>query len=124
LIGLTAVGCKSKDEDPFEKWTASGMYKNYVPPSAQSVARGKGILTYTTTQQGTLYLLDLSDQVQIENTTKPRLVASGLVLPGRKLVFDPSTGEISAEGRKPLKLTNVNPSHEHELRFDPSKQEN
>jgi hypothetical protein len=120
LMGLYSVGCNSSKE-PFKSWGAAEKYQDYVPATAKPVAEGTGKLSFTAKQDGTLYVVDTSDMVQIKEARVPRAIGSGLVLAGRTIEFDPQTGMIGAVGREGVKLKNIDPSHRYELRFDPEK---
>jgi len=126
LFGLTLVlsaapGCNSQPKDPFEDWYAPWKYHNFVPLTAKTVASGADVLTYTTPEQGTLYLVDMDQMVKVEGFDKPKLVGTGLVPANTEVVFEPSQKWIHAKGKQGVKLTEVVPGHHFELRFDPSE---
>ena len=118
-LGL-AAGCSSEPKDPFSNWDAGMKYKEFVPVTAQTVASGAGVLEYTTTEPGTLYLVDTSKTVQVEGFAKPTVVITGVVPTGTTVQFDPNEKRIRAKGRQGVKLTQVEAGHVHELRFDPN----
>ena len=121
LLGLCLVaGCSNKEE-PFKEWSASENYEDYVPPTAQIVAEGTGPLRFTPTEEGRLYLLDLSDMRQVKEMTTPHVVLTGGPLPGSEITFDPNTATLSREGKKPQKLTKIVPGHTYQLRWQPHK---
>jgi hypothetical protein len=122
LLAAAAVagGCSSGSKDPFDDWAAGYKYENFVPVTAQPVAHGQGVLTYKAPENGTLYVLDTSKTVDIEGHTKPTVVISGYLPAGTEVIFDPADKRVRAKGREGLRLTQVDPTHSHELRFDPS----
>jgi hypothetical protein len=123
LFGLTlglSAGCSSEPKDPFENWNAAVRYNEFVPPSAQTVKSGSGVLEFTAPEDGMLYLLDTSKTVQVEGVTKPTVVITGYVAADKHVIFDPSEKRIRMKGREGVKLTQVDPSHVHEFRFDPN----
>ena len=117
-IGLSA-GCSSEPKDPFENWDAAMKYEEFVPASAQPVKSGTGVLEFTTPEAGTLYLMDTSKTVQVEGFTKPTVVITGTLPASTHVVFDPNEKRIRVKGRQGVKLTQVEPGHMHEFRFDP-----
>jgi hypothetical protein len=102
------------------EWSASQRYDQHVPPSAQSVAKGTGTLTYKPPADGLLYVLDTTTQVEVEGVLKPRVIIAGYIPTGTEVIFDPKEQRIYAKGKRGGRLTNVDPTHEYELRFDPS----
>jgi len=123
LFGVTllcTLGCNSQPKDPFEDWGAAQRYDEYVPPSAQPVTSGSGRLTYTAPSNGILYVLDTTALVDVDGVQKPRVIVAGYLKSGTEVVFDPGEKRVYARGRKGIGLTNVDPTHTHELRFDPS----
>jgi len=125
LVGIVAVGavggCSSEPKDPFaDSMMAPQKYTDYVPPSARTVASGTGTLNYTATESGTLYLLDTSAMDNVGGMQKPKVLITGFVTPGNEVVVDPQAGRVHLKGRKGLAVKNMDPSHKHELRFDPS----
>lgn len=124
LLGLFAAGvigaCSSDPKDPFAEWGAATKYDEYVPPTAQPVKQGTGTLTYTAPANGTLYVLDTSSQVDVKGVAKPKLVVAGYVPTGTEVIFDPQEKRVYAKGKRGIGLTNVNPTHAHELRFNAS----
>lgn len=116
-------GCSSTPKDPFEEWNAGSKYRNYVPASAKPVAQGTGTLTFTAPSDGTAYLLDTSEMVQVKEVSKPKVIIGGWVPAGTEVTFDPAAKRIHAKGRPGVGLTDVDASHNHELRFDPAKPE-
>ena len=119
-LWLNVGGC-ANEHHPFKEWDAAEKYENFVPPDAQVVADGTGPLKYTATTNGTLYLLDLDDIVEVKNTPTPRVVATGGPLPGTEITFDPSTATVSPAGKSPLKLTKIIAGHRFQLRWMPQK---
>jgi hypothetical protein len=121
LISVALLfGCSSQPKDPFKEWGAAQNYGNYVPETAQTVAKGVGKLTYTTPGEGTLYLIDDDVLVTIKGVQKPMVLITGGVPTGWEVTFDPQTRRVQAKGRgEGVKLRNVDPTHTHELRFDP-----
>ena len=123
LFGVAVLcnyGCSSQPKDPFEDWGAAQRYNEFVPPTAQPVRSGTGTLTYTAPSNGVLYLLDTTTMVNVQGVPKPRVVVAGYVPSGTEVVFDPQEKRVYAKGRRGIGLTNVDPTHAHELRFDPS----
>jgi hypothetical protein len=123
LLGmLIGSGCSSQPKDPFTESDAASKYHNFVPPTAMTVASGTGTLTYTTTEPGTLYLVDMDVKEKVPDTQfeKPKVLATGLLLKGMEITFDPSQRWIHAKGREGVKIKDVDPNHLHELRFEPT----
>ena len=121
VFGVVVTGaCSSEPKDPFEEWGAAQRYDEYVPPSAQPVKNGTGTLTYTTPSNGVLYLLDTTSQVDVQGTSKPRVLVAGYLPTGSEVIFNPQEKRVHLKGKRGIGLTNVEPSHTHELRFDPS----
>ena len=120
MAAFCICGCSSQPKDPFEEWGAAQRYDEYVPPSAQPVKSGSGTLTYTVPSNGVLYLLDTTAMVNVQGVQKPRVVVAGYLPSGTEVVFDPKEKRVYAKGRKGIGLTNVDPTHTHEFRFDPS----
>ena len=117
---LCICGCSSQPKDPFQDWGAAQRYDEFVPPTAQPVRSGTGTLTYTAPSNGVLYLLDTTTMVDVQGVPKPRVVVAGYLPSGTEVVFDPKEKRVYAKGRRGIGLTNVDPTHTHELRFDPS----
>ena len=113
-----AGGCSSEPKDPFDNWDAAMKYNEFVPMTAQTVASGTGVLEYTVPEPGLLYLLDTTKTVQVEGLAKPTVVITGNVPSGTHVIFDPKQKRIYAKGRSGVKLTQVVPGDNHELRFD------
>ena len=123
LLALTlgTGGCSSEPKDPFEDWFAAAKYEEFVPPTARAVASGAGALEYTAPEDGVLYVLDTSSTVMIEGVAKPKVVGSGFLPSGTRVIFEPNEKRVRVEGREGVGLTQVTPGHVHELRFDPSQ---
>ena len=124
LVALVAAvgGCSSDPKDPFQDTlNAPQKYSDYVPLSARTVASGAGTLTFTAPEAGTVYLLDTSVMSTIEGVQKPKALISGYVTAGSEVVVEPQDRRVKLKGRKGLQLKNMDPSHMHELRFDPSE---
>jgi hypothetical protein len=120
LLGVALVcGCSSEPKDPFKEWGAAQNYSEYVPETAQSVARGVGTLTYTAPRNGVLYLIDTNALVNVKDVQKPTILVTGGIPKGTKIIFDPQESRVRAEGREGVKVRNVDPAHTHEFRFDP-----
>ena len=119
-LWLNIAGCATGSE-PFKEWGAAEKYENFVPPDAQVVAEGTDQLKYTPTTNGTLYLLDLDDMVEVKNTRTARVVVTGGPLPGIQITFDPSTATVTPAGKSPLKLSKINSGHCYQLRWMPEK---
>ena len=123
LVGMFVVGicggC-SQSKDPFQEWGAAQRYDEYVPASARAVTSGSGTLTYTVPSNGVLYLLDTTAMVDVQGVQKPRVVVAGYLTSGTEVIFDPKEKRVYAKGRKGIGLTNVDATHTHEFRFDPS----
>ena len=117
--GVGAGGCSSEPKDPFKDWDAGMKYENFVPLTAQPVAQGTGMLTYKAPENGTLYLLDTSKSADVKGVSKPTVLISGYLPAGTEVIFDPAEGRVRTKGREGLRLTQVDPTHNHELRFDP-----
>jgi len=117
---VVVVGCSSEPKDPFTNWGAETKYPDYLPPTAKSVAQGQGTLNFTVPENGTLYVRDKSQMVDIEGVQKPKAVGSGYLLKGMEITFDPAAKRIYAKGREGVRLTDLDPSHTYELFFDPS----
>jgi hypothetical protein len=121
VLGVGAMGaCSSEPKDPFQEWSAAERFNNFVPPSATSVAQGTGTLTYKTPANGVLYLLDTSTMTDVQGVPKPRVIVTGYVAAGTEVTFNPQEKRVYAKGKPGIKLTNVDPTHTHEVRFDPS----
>jgi hypothetical protein len=123
LLGVSVMcifGCSSQPKDPFEEWGAAQRYDEFVPLSAQPVKSGAGTLTYTVPSNGILYVLDTTTMVDVQGVPKPRVLVAGYLPSGTEVVFDPKEKRVYAKGRRGIGLTNVDPTHTHELRFDPS----
>jgi hypothetical protein len=123
LVGFGGVvGCNSEPKDPFHD-TLMGpqKYSEYVPSTATPVASGTGMLTYTATQDGTLYLLDTSAMSTIEGVQKPKVLVTGFVRNGDTVEVVPDEKRVRLKGRKGLMIKGMDPSHTHELRFDPGE---
>ena len=123
LLGVTVIcvyGCNHQPKDPIEDWGAAQRYNEYVPLSAQSVRSGTGTLTYTAPSNGILYLLDTTTMVDADGGPKPRVLVAGYLKSGTEVVFDPKEKRVYTKGRRGIALSNVDPTHSHELRFDPS----
>ena len=112
--------CSSEPKDPFNEWGAAERYDEYVPPTAQPVKQGTGTLTYTTPANGFLYVLDTSAQVNVQGVAKPRVVVSGYLPSGTEVTFNPQEKRVYAKGKPGIGLTDVDATHTHELRFNPS----
>jgi hypothetical protein len=110
-------GCESKPKDPFDDYFASQTYKDYVPPEAQTVAKGAGVLTYTASQPGRVYVVDLNDLVDIKTFKKPRVIVVARVDQDAAVRFDPVERELEITGQNLLRMNKVKPGHEHEMRF-------
>jgi hypothetical protein len=123
LTCAAGAGCSSTPKDPFEEWNAGSKYHNYVPATAKTVAQGVGTLTFTAPANGTAYLLDTSEMVKLKEVTKPKVIISGWLPAGTEVTFDPAAKRVYAKGRSGVGLTDVDPAHTHELRFDRVKQE-
>lgn len=122
IAAFGSGGCSSSDKDPFEdKLMGPQKYHDYVPQTARPVASGTGTLTFTAPEDGTLYLLDTSAMSTIEGTQKPKALVSGFVRAGNEVVVDPQDRRVHLKGRKGLQLKDMDPTHTHELRFDPSE---
>jgi hypothetical protein len=118
-VGMIGA-CSSDPKDPFEEWGAAQRYDEYVPPTAQPVKQGTGTLTYTAPSKGVLYVLDTSTQVNVKGVAKPRVVVAGYIPSGTEVTFNPQEKRVYAKGKRGIGLTDVDPTHAHELRFDPS----
>jgi len=118
-IGLIGA-CSSEPKDPFTEWNAAQRFDNFVPPSAVPIAQGTGTLTFTTPANGVLYLLDTSTMVDVQGVPKPRVITTGYVVGGTQVTFNPQEKRVYAKGKKGITLTNVDPAHTHEVRFEPS----
>jgi hypothetical protein len=118
VILAVVAGCSS-DKDPFKEWDAPQKYQSYVPETARTVAQGTGVLNYAAPENGTLYLVDMSETETIKGTTKPKALLSGYARAGSEIFFDPNAKRAYTKGRQGLMLTNVVPGHNYELRFDP-----
>ena len=59
-------------------------------------------------------------QVDVEGVPKPRVLVAGYVTTGTEVIFNPQEKRVHAKGKRGIGLTNVDPTHAHELRFDPS----
>jgi hypothetical protein len=122
LLMMTAmIGCSSQPKDPFTEWGASTKYREYTPPTAKPVAEGMGVLTFTATEAGDLYIRDKSVMVDVGEMKKPKAVAAGYVPAGTEVTFDPANRRVHGKGREGVRLTDVDPTHTYELLFDPKK---
>jgi hypothetical protein len=125
LLGLALVlsaGCSSEPKDPFGSWDAAMKHHEFVPASALSVKSGSGVMEFVAPEDGMLYVMDTSKTVQVEGVTKPTVVIHGYLAEGTHVIFDPSQKRIRVKGREGVKLTQVDPSHVHEFRFDSNAQ--
>lgn len=113
------AGCSS-DKDPFEDWYSPWKYDSFVPLTAKTVASGTDAMTFTAPEQGVLYLVDMDQMVQVEQTQKPKVVGQALIQPGAEITVDPQQKRAYAKGKEGVKLSKVVPGHHFELRFDPS----
>ncbi|HEX8523222.1 MAG TPA: hypothetical protein VF669_13275 [Tepidisphaeraceae bacterium] len=120
LLLITLTGCASRKR-PFNEWFASEKYQDYVPKTAQPVTQGAGVISFTAPERGTVYVIDTSQAIQIKETTVPHALGSGFVMKNAVVSFNPATGQVSSNGKPDFKIQNVQPSHTHELRFDPIK---
>ena len=119
LIGVALLcGCSNQPKDPFKEIDASKNYSDFVPATALPVAKGVGTLTYTTPDEGVLYLIDTDEMVTIKGVQKPRVVLAGGVPRGTEVIFEPQEARIHRKGGEGVKLRNINPAHTFELRFD------
>lgn len=118
LVLGSLAGCNSEPKDPFQDWAAPVKYHEFVPAGAETVQSGTGVLEYTAPVDGMLYLIDTSKMVQVEGVSKPTVVITGYLQAGKHVIFDPSEKRIRLQGREGVKLTQVDPSHTHEFRFD------
>jgi hypothetical protein len=114
------VGCSSEPKDPFEDWDAGKHHEEFVPATAQPVKSGTGVLEFTTPEAGTLYLMDTSKTVQVEGFAKPSVLLAGLVPAGQTVIFDPAEKRIRVQGREGVRVRDVDATHTHEFRFDPT----
>jgi hypothetical protein len=123
LVGAAVIpcGCSSEPKDPFKEWSAAEKYSDYVPPTATSVASGTGPLSYKVPENGTLYLLDTSRMVDIKGVQKPTVLIAGYVPAGTEVMVDPEKQRVHARGRSGVRVTTMDPTHSHEMRFDPSQ---
>jgi hypothetical protein len=119
-LGISG-GCSSEPKDPFQQWGAATKYDEFVPPTARAVASGAGVIEYTAPENGVLYVLDTTSTVMIEGVAKPKVVASGYLTTGTHVIFEPNEKRARVEGREGVRLTEVTPGHDHELRFDPGR---
>ena len=124
LVSMPLItGCGNPEpEDPWKDWSAAEKFRDYVPPTAKTVAKGTGTLTFTATEPGTLYVLDTTGMVNVQGVPKPRALGSGLVPAGSEIIFDPQEKRIYRKGREGVRFTDVVASHAHELRFEPVAQ--
>ena len=121
VLAFALIGaCSSDAKDPMENWGAAQRYNEFVPLTAQSGAKGTGALTYTAPANGILYVLDTSTQVDVDGVPKPRVIVAGYLTDGTLVIFNPEEKRVHAKGKRGIALTNVDPTHSHELRFDPS----
>ena len=86
--------------------------------SQPAIERPNGLAV--TPDARTLYLVDSDAQVMIKGVQKPTVLITGAVPKGWEVSFDPQTRRVQATGHgEGVKLRTVDPSHTHELRFDP-----
>jgi hypothetical protein len=116
---LLVVGCSS-EKDPFEDWYSPWKYDSFVPLTAKTVASGTDTMTFTAPEQGVLYVVDMDQMVQVEQTQKPKVIGQALIQSGAEITFDPQQKRAYAKGKEGVKLSKVVPGHHFELRFDPS----
>jgi hypothetical protein len=117
-----AGGCASRKK-PMDEWAASEKYQDYVPEKAKIVAEGAGKLSYTAAEYGTVYVVDVSETVKIKDATFPHALGSWLARPEDTVVFEPSTARLGVVGTDGVKIKKVDPTHRHQLRFDPSNKD-
>lgn len=122
MILLGGVGCASRKK-PMNEWAASEKYQDYVPEKAKVVAEGMGKLSYTAPEYGTVFAVDVSETVKIKDATFPHALGSWLARPEDTVVFDPGTGRIGVAGTDGVKIKKVDPTHRHQLRWDPSNKD-
>src|SRR5438874_9366694 len=90
LVSIVLLcGCSSEPKDPFKEWGAAQNYNNFVPETAQPVAKGTGVLTFTAPQNGVLYLIDADALVTIKDVQKPTLIITGGIPKGMEVTFNP-----------------------------------
>src|SRR3954470_9488737 len=106
LLGIASIamsigGCSSGPKDPFDDaGMAPQKYRDYVPPSARTVASGPGTITFTAPENGIVYLLDTSSSTSIEGVQKPKALISGYVAKGSEVVVDAQDRRVHLKGRK------------------------
>ena len=120
IVIANLTGC-SNSKEPFKDWQADERYQDFVPETAKPVASGTGVLTFTAPERGTLYLLDTTDRVQVKEAQVPRGIAQGLLNKGDKVTFDPAQKRAWKTGGTGVKFSKIDPTHVHELRFEPGK---
>jgi hypothetical protein len=117
ILLAMAIGCESKPKDPYEEWFASQNYRDFVPPEAQAVAEGTGVLTYRSPEAGRVYVVDHDDLTEVKTFKKPRVVVVCQVDPQIDVRFDPEARQLLVTGQQPIGLTKVTAGHRHEMRF-------
>ena len=122
LIASMCIGCASRKK-PMNEWAASERYAHYVPEKAPTVAEGTGVIRFTAPEDGTVYVLDLTDQVRIKDATFPRALGSWLARQDEIIEFDPATARFGPAGNEGVRIKKVNPAHTHQFRFDPSNKD-
>jgi hypothetical protein len=113
-------GCSSEPKDPFKETNAAQKYRDYVPPDAQTVASGKGTLTFTAPENGILHVVNTSSTVKIKGIEKPKVLGTGYLSKGMDVTFDPAAKRVYGKGREGVRLTDVDVNDTHELRFEPT----
>jgi hypothetical protein len=119
---LGAAGCASRKK-PMSEWAAQEKYQDYVPEKAKVVAEGPGKLSYTAAEYGTVFVVDVDETVKIKDATFPHALGSWLARPEDTVVFEPSTGRMGLAGTEGVRIKKVDPTHRHQLRFDPSNKD-
>jgi hypothetical protein len=119
LLVMVSVmgGCESTPKDPYDEYFASQTYKDFVPPTAQKVTEGTGVLSYKAPQPGRVYVLDLDDMVTVKTFRKPRVKVVSTVDQDADVRFDPDRKEFEITGQNIMRMTKVTAGHRHEMRF-------
>ena len=121
-VAAAGAGCASRKK-PMNEFSAKERYRDYVPEEAKVVAEGTGILSFKAPEVGTVYVIDMSEQVVIKDAAFPRVLGSWLARADEMIVFDPATAKFGPVGTKAIRIQKVNAEHRHQLRFDPTEKD-
>jgi hypothetical protein len=122
MMVVAGAGCASRKK-PMDEWAAKEKYRDYVPETAKPVAEGTGIISFKAREVGTVYVIDINEQVVIKDAAFPRVLGSWLARQDETIVFDPINAKFGPAGTEGLRISKVNAQHTHQLRFDPTEKD-